>query len=144
VAADRALPNQSINFSLMVHRIHTGENLPSNRPYVVVGFGGSHNDFSEVRYPAMGPTGAPGDTRACAMCHANNSELNFPAGLNPVTDPQGPLNPIQPVSSACTGCHLDIATASHTLVNTTVLGESCAVCHSAGSAYAVDQVHAQY
>ena len=39
----------------------TGENLlADNRPYVVVGFGGSHNDFSEVRYPAMSPTGAPG------------------------------------------------------------------------------------
>jgi OmcA/MtrC family decaheme c-type cytochrome len=144
VPGDRTLPNQGINFNLMVHRIHTGENLPANRPYVVVGFGGSHNDFSDVRYPAMTPTGSAGDTRNCAMCHVNGSQLNLPAGLNPVTDPQGPLNPVQPVTSACTGCHVDIATASHALTNTNVLGESCAVCHGSGSAYAVDQVHAQY
>jgi OmcA/MtrC family decaheme c-type cytochrome len=144
VAADKALPNQGINFNLLVHRIHTGANLPANRPYVVVGFGGSHNDFSDVLYAAMGPTGVAGDTRNCNICHVSNSDLNLPAGLNPVTDPQGPLNPVQPVTSACTGCHVDIATASHALTNTNQLGESCAVCHGAGAAYAVDQVHAQY
>jgi len=65
-------------------------------------------------------------------------------GLNPVTDPQGPINPIQHFSSACTGCHMDMATAAHTLSNTNALGEACNVCHGAGAAYAVDQVHAQY
>jgi OmcA/MtrC family decaheme c-type cytochrome len=128
----------------MVHRIHTGANLPANRPYVVVGFGGSHNDFSGVLYAAMDPKGSSGDTRNCAMCHVNGSELNLPAGLNAVTDPQGPINPVQPITSACTGCHVDTATASHALSNTNQLGESCPVCHSSGSAYAVDQVHAQY
>ncbi len=144
VPADRLLPNQGINFNLLVHRIHTGDNLPANRPYVVVGNGGSHNDFSDVRYPAMSPTGTAGDTRNCAMCHVNSSQLNLPAGLNPVTDPQGPINPVQPITSACTGCHVDIATASHALSNSNILGESCPVCHAAGSVEAVDQVHAQY
>jgi OmcA/MtrC family decaheme c-type cytochrome len=144
VASDKALPNQGIDFDLMVHRIHTGENLPANRPYVVVGFGGSHNDFSDVRYPAMSPTGAPGDTRNCAMCHVNTSQLNLPEGLLPVTDPQGPLNPVQPVTAACTGCHVDIAAASHALTNTNQLGESCTVCHALGRDQAVDKVHAQY
>jgi len=75
VAADKALPPQGINFNLLVHRIHSGENLLATiRPYVVVGFGGSHNDFSEVRYPAMSPQGAPGDRRNCAMCHIGGSE----------------------------------------------------------------------
>jgi hypothetical protein len=81
------------------------------------------------------------------MCHMNSTEQNdlpLMSTLNPVTDPQGPINPIQPISSACTGCHVDTATASHTLANTTSLGEACAVCHSSGAAYAVDQVHAQY
>jgi OmcA/MtrC family decaheme c-type cytochrome len=144
VPADRALPPQGINFNLLVHRIHTGANLPPDRPYVVVGFGGSHNDFSGVLYAAMSPTGSAGDTRNCAMCHVNSSELNLPAGLNPVTDPQGPINPVQPITSACTGCHVDTATASHALSNTNQLGESCPVCHASGSAFAVDQVHAQY
>ena len=144
VAADKALPNQGINFNLMVHRIHKGATLPANRPYVIVGFGGSHNDFSGVLYAAMGPTGVAGDTRNCALCHVGNSQLNLTAAVNPVTDPQGPLNPVQPITSACTGCHVDIATASHALTNTNILGESCPVCHAAGTVEAVDLVHAQY
>jgi OmcA/MtrC family decaheme c-type cytochrome len=144
VAADRAAPPQGINFNLLVHRIHTGENLPEDRPYIVVGFGGSHNDFSEIHYPALSPTGAAGDTRACSMCHVNSSEQKLPIGLNPVTDPQGPLNPVLPVTSACTGCHLELPTASHALANTTQLGESCTVCHSSSAAFSVGKSHAQY
>ena len=142
--ADRALPPQGINFNLLVHRIHFGKNLPANRPYVVVGFGGSHNDFSGTLFPAMSPTGAATDTRYCANCHVNGSEQNLPLGLNAATDPQGPINPIPAISSACSGCHVQIATASHMLANTTSLGESCTVCHAAGTVEAVGQAHAQY
>jgi cytochrome c5 len=122
----------------------------------VVGFGGSHNDFTNPNdtasavlpalFPALSPTGAALDTQNCSLCHVNSTEQNDLAltGLLPVTDPQGPINPVQPFTSACTGCHGDIATASHALSNTTVLGEACNVCHGSGAAYAVDQVHAQY
>jgi len=146
VAADKAAPPQGINFNLLVHRIHTGVNQPSNRPYTVVGFGGSHNDFSGVLFPALSPTGAASDTANCSLCHINSTEQNDLAltGLNAVTDPQGPINPVQPFTSACTGCHMDLPTASHALSNTTSLGEACQVCHGTGGAYAVDQVHAQY
>jgi OmcA/MtrC family decaheme c-type cytochrome len=144
VPADKALPPQGINFNLLVHRIHRGAQLPANRPYVVVGFGGSHNDFSGVLFSAMAPNGQNIDTRNCALCHVASSQLNLTAAVNPVTDPQGPLNPVQPVTSACTGCHADIATASHALSNTNILGESCPVCHAAGAVEAVDMVHAQY
>ena len=145
-AADKALPPQGINLNLLVHRIHYGINLPANRPYVVVGFGGSHNDFSGTLFPAMSPTGAATDTRNCSLCHVNSTEQNdLSLNLNTVTDPQGPINPVQPFTSACTGCHLDIATASHALANTsTALGEACVVCHSSGATFAVDKVHAQY
>jgi OmcA/MtrC family decaheme c-type cytochrome len=144
VAADRSLPPQGINFDLMVHRIHTGENLPADRPYVVVGFGGTHNDFSEVRYPALSPTGTPGDTRNCSNCHVGGSELRLPTGLPAVIDPQGPISPVQRITSACTGCHVALPAVSHSVTNTNQFGESCTVCHAAGSAYAVDKVHAQY
>jgi OmcA/MtrC family decaheme c-type cytochrome len=144
VPADRTQPPQGVNFNLLVHRIHTGENLPPDRPYIVVGYPGHHNDFSHVRYPAFSAQGSPGDTRNCAKCHVNGSELNLPAGLSPVTDPQGPLSPVQPITSACTGCHVSNATLSHAVSNTTQIGESCAVCHESGSAFAVDKVHAQY
>jgi OmcA/MtrC family decaheme c-type cytochrome len=147
VAADKAAPPQGINFNLLVHRIHYGINMQAaNRSYVVVGFGGSHNDFSSTLFPALSPTGAATDTRNCSLCHINSTEqndLNL-TGLNQVMDPQGPVNPNQPFSSACSGCHVTIAEASHMLSNTTVLGEACAVCHTSGAAYAVDQVHAQY
>ena len=143
--ADKAAPPQGINFNLLVHRIHYGINMQAfNRSYVVVGFGGSHNDFSGTLFPALSPTGAATDTRNCSLCHVNGSEQNLPTGLNAVTDPQGPINPIQPVSSACSGCHVDLPAASHMLSNTTSLGEACTVCHSSDAAYAVDKVHAQY
>jgi OmcA/MtrC family decaheme c-type cytochrome len=147
VAADKAAPPQGINFNLLVHRIHDGVNMQaSNRTYIVVGFGGSHNDFSNTLFPGLSPAGAATDLAKCSFCHINSSEQADVTltGLNPVTDPQGPINPIQPISSACSGCHVDLPSASHFLANTTVLGEACAVCHSAGAAYAVDQVHAQY
>jgi OmcA/MtrC family decaheme c-type cytochrome len=157
VAADKALPAQGINFNLLVHRIHYGVNMQTfNRNYTVVGFGGSHNDFTNPNdtasavlatlFPALSPTGAATDTENCSLCHVNSTEQNdlTLTGLNQVVDPQGPVNPNGPISSACSGCHVDLPSASHMLSNTTVLGEACAVCHSSGAAYAVDQVHAQY
>jgi OmcA/MtrC family decaheme c-type cytochrome len=147
VAADKALPPQGINFNMLVHRIHFGPNATADgakNPFIVVGFGGSHNDFSTTLYPALSPTGAAGDTRNCSICHVNNSELNLPTGLNPVVDPQGWINPNQAVAGACSGCHTSKSEASHFLANTTSLGESCTVCHSTGAVEAVDQVHAQY
>ena len=145
VASDKAAPPEGINFNLLVHRIHYGINMQAfKRTYIVVGFGGSQNDFSSTLFPALSPTGEATDTRNCSLCHVNGSEQNLPTGLNAVVDPQGPINPIQPISSACTGCHMDLPTASHALSNTTSLGEACAVCHSSGAAFAVDQVHAQY
>ena len=91
VASDKTEPPQGINFALMVHRIHDGVNVTANggKPYIIVGFRGSHNDFSDVLFPAMSPTGEATDLQNCSMCHANGSEQNLPIGLNPVTDPQG-------------------------------------------------------
>jgi len=146
-AADKALPPQGINFNLLVHRIHFGPNATADgakNPYIVVGFGGSHNDFSTTLYPPFSPAGSAGDTRNCSICHANSSEQNLPLGLNPVVDPQGWINPNQAIAGACGGCHTSKAEASHFLVNTSSLGESCTVCHSPGAVEAVDQVHAQY
>jgi OmcA/MtrC family decaheme c-type cytochrome len=140
-------PPQGINFNLLVHRIHYGINMQAvNRTYIVIGFGASVNNFSSTLFPALTPTGAATDTENCSLCHVNSSEQNdlTLTGLLQVTDPQGPINPVGPFTSACTGCHMDLASASHALSNTTVLGEACSVCHAAGAIEAVDQVHAQY
>ena len=144
-ADDKAAPPQGVNFNLLVHRIHTGENLVAlGRGYTVVGFGGTHNDFSDVQYPAMGPTGATGDTRNCSMCHTGGSEQALPLGRNSVVDPQGPISPVQAITSSCTGCHAATPSAAHALSNTSSLGESCTVCHKTGAQFSVGSVHAQY
>jgi len=145
VAADKAAPPQGINFALMVHRIHDGVNVvpAGGKPYVIVGFGGSHNDFSNVLFPAMSPEGEATYLQNCSMCHTGGSEQKLPIGLNAVTDPQGWINPVQPASSACSGCHVSKPEASHFLGNTTSLGEACNVCHAAGAQFAVDAEHAQ-
>ena len=142
--AERTKPNQGINFNLLIHRIHTGENLKTDgKSYTVIGRNGSINDFTEVRFPLLSPQGSPGDTRNCARCHVGDSQSTS-GGVNTVLDPQGYINPVMPNSSACIGCHVTAAASSHALANTTSIGESCSVCHGAGSAFQVDQVHAQY
>ena len=141
---DKTTPLQSVDFKYMIHRIHTGEDLTAQgATYTIVGFGGSHNDFTEVRYPAFSPAGSAGDRRNCSMCHVNGSEQNLPTGRNMVKNPQAPINPMGPITTACTGCHATMDTASHALANTTTLGESCATCHSAASEFSVSKVHAQ-
>lgn len=144
-AADKALPNQGINFNLLVHRIHDGANQAAdNRNYTVVGFGGSHNDFTDVVFPAMGPTGSTGYLANCSLCHVNGSEQNLPLGKNAVTDPQGPINPNQATGSACTGCHTSLPAAAHVLGSTNSLGEACNVCHGPGADFSVAAEHAHY
>ena len=144
VAADKALPPQAINFALMVHKIHSGVNMAAyGATYIVVGHGGSHNDFSGVLYPAMSPTGSVSDTTICEMCHASGTENNDPIGLLPVVDPQGLENPTPATTSACTSCHLDTASYAHADTNTDAkFGEACSVCHGASGAYSASSVHA--
>jgi OmcA/MtrC family decaheme c-type cytochrome len=141
---ERNKPPQGVNFNLLIHRIHTGKNLKdAGKGYTVIGFGGSTNDFTDVRYPAMTPQGGPGDTRHCAMCHVSDSQT-MPAAIRDVLDPQGFINPVKPVSSSCIGCHVTAPASSHALTNTNEIGESCGICHGPNRTSAVDEVHAQY
>jgi OmcA/MtrC family decaheme c-type cytochrome len=151
VVAQRTLPNQGIDFNLLVHRIHTGTNLAAlGASYTVVGYQGSVNDFSTTLYPAMNPQGNPLDLSNCSMCHVNSSQQTLPVGLNASVNPQGYINPSPAVTTACTGCHADQATASHALANTTSLGEACNVCHTSATTNgitlptAVSNAHAEY
>jgi OmcA/MtrC family decaheme c-type cytochrome len=133
-------PPTSIDFPVLVHRIHQGEaSAPGGQltPFVVYGFGGSKNDFSDVRFP--------GDLRDCAKCHINNSqELPVPAGRINVTNPQAWYSPMGPMTAACTSCHTQKPVAAHTSVNTSPqFGESCDVCHGVNADFSVDKVHAR-
>ena len=150
-AAEKAKPNQSVNFALMIHKIHTGEKMTTdfNTTYTIVGFGGSVNPFNDVRYPVMGPTGTTGDTAKCGMCHVENAttnvytEANFPIGRAPVQDPQGKLSPAAATTSACTACHQNTSALAHALSQTdSKFGESCDVCHGLGTDFDVLKEHA--
>jgi OmcA/MtrC family decaheme c-type cytochrome len=143
-ATDKGTTPQAINLPLMVHKIHTGENMAQfNQTYMIVGYGGSHNDFSDVRYPAMSNTGGVGDTTNCSMCHVNGSEAVLPVGKNNVVDPQGLLNPAPATTSACTACHMNMSAYAHAVTNTnSKFGESCTVCHGTGAEFDVTKVHA--
>ncbi|HEY7387534.1 MAG TPA: OmcA/MtrC family decaheme c-type cytochrome [Bryobacteraceae bacterium] len=161
VPADKAAPPQGINFDYMIHRIHLGADLPTfaRSTYVIVGFGGSHNDFGAafaalpanspipntgVRYPAMDNTGNTQHVAACYMCHVNGSEAVLPIGKNAVTNPSAPLNPAPAVTSACTSCHALNSDFAHAVANTDpTFGESCNICHGTGAAYSATAVHAQ-
>jgi OmcA/MtrC family decaheme c-type cytochrome len=118
---------QSVNMSVQIHSIHRGENLTN--PYVL----GTTN-YQEIRFP--------GDLRACGTCHLPGTYMVENVGAKAmVASPGGFTATTAPISAACQGCHDDIGTASHALANTTVLGESCTACHSAGEAFSVDRVH---
>jgi OmcA/MtrC family decaheme c-type cytochrome len=154
VAPYKTQPAQGINFNLLVHHLHDGVNAATNpngppkNPYIVVGYMGSTNNFSGILFPVMSPAGDATYMQDCSICHTNSSEQNLPIGLNPVQDPQGWIqgatgNPVQPASSACSGCHVSEGESAHFLANTDVLGESCNVCHAAGAQFAVDAVHVQ-
>ena len=127
-------PAQGINFALLIHRIHTGDQL--SREFTVFGFGGSRNPFNEVLFP--------GDRRNCSTCHVNGSEnLPLKETLSNVTDPRGFVNPMGPTMAACTGCHDDRPAAAHAIAQTNAVGESCAVCHGPNADFAVSRVHAR-
>ena len=81
-------PNLPVDFKVMVHKIHRGEELPSvvaGTPYKI-----GNADFSDVVFPQ--------DIRNCTKCHD---------GSNPAT-PQGNNWQTQPSIAACGSCHDNI------------------------------------
>ena len=140
----------TIDFKVLIHKIHRGENL-EQKPYIVYGFGSgspgyTKHDFSEVLFP--------GDLRICESCHVNDSQLipPFPGTalptlrteLDPATATEVPADPPQtaPITSVCTACHDSDADRAHAETQTTPEGaEACAVCHAEGREVAVSVAH---
>jgi OmcA/MtrC family decaheme c-type cytochrome len=119
----------TVDFRVMVHRIHTGEEL--SQPYKL-----GNTVLSEAAYP--------GDRRVCSACHVNGTE-NVPLadGLLAVKDAASPMNPIPPATAACTACHDARAVYAHAASNTNALGESCGTCHGVNGDHSVANSHAR-
>lgn len=128
------LPTESIHMKTMIHKIHTGHELDND--LTIYGFGNVPHNYNEVTYP--------GDRRNCLACHLpGTQQLPLPKGVLPTVAPRDYLNPMQPAAGACLSCHTSQEAASHALLNTSTLGESCRVCHGTTSEFSVDRAHAR-
>ncbi len=157
----------SIDFKRMVHSIHAGGMRET--PFVVVGFQGSVNDFSDIRFPRS--------LRNCLNCHVGDAttghgtyELPLAAAVlgstvdtrsTQATSTTGRIvdvNPfndlkITPTAAACSGCHDESEVRSHMIrmggasfattqdtIGTTVR-ERCVNCHGSGKERDVRKEH---
>jgi OmcA/MtrC family decaheme c-type cytochrome len=131
VRADEAMPPTTIDFKVMIHKIHLGEE--GGEPYIIYGYRGSVNDFGNVLYPA--------DLRDCDKCHVNDSYLlPLDSGVLGTTVKQEGevVSYTPPMTSACLSCHPSDADAAHTEIMTSSVGvESCPVCHGVGAEFAM-------
>ncbi len=75
----------TVDFKVMVHKIHYGSNLPD--AYIIWGFGNSEHNYSDLLYPQ--------DILNCRKCHD---------GADPPT-PDGDNWKNVPSEAACTACH---------------------------------------
>ena len=128
----KLLPAEGIDFSLLIHRIHAGDQ--QIRDYTIYGFGNTPNNYNDITFPAP--------LNSCTLCHVDGA-WNVPvAAVLDKVDPRGLMNPVKPATAACTGCHTSVDAASHALANTSTIGESCGVCHGVGKEFDVNKVHA--
>ena len=109
----------TVDFKVMVHKIHMGENLPSvqaGTPYQIIGFQQSVNDYSTVAFPQ--------DIRNCATCHGAASADATPPS-------QGPNWYTYPNRAACQSCHDDVnfATGENHPAGAFADDSACASCH---------------
>jgi OmcA/MtrC family decaheme c-type cytochrome len=141
----------TIDFKVMIHKIHRGEEL-EQQPYIIYGFGLPPANFTKHNF---GEVLFPGDLRICSACHVDNSQLipPFPGTalptlrtrLDPSTGNPVPADPPQtePITAVCTSCHDSEDALAHAETNTAPDGgEACAVCHSEGRAFPVSRLHA--
>lgn len=122
----------TLDFKVMIHKIHRGATLPSvvaGGEYAIWGFRDTKHDYSKVVWPQ--------DIRNCRTCHNE-------------TDPQTPdaENWLKtPTMEACGSCHDDVnfgTGANHSAANIVVASNAdCTSCHSDGGLIGrIDTSHA--
>jgi len=121
----------TLDFKVMIHKIHRGRSLPSVQnggEYAIWGFGDSKHDYSKAVWPQ--------DIRNCRTCHDENDPETPNAG-NWLS---------APTMEACGSCHDDVDFATgknHSTFNIVVTtNASCTLCHRAGGFLGgIDQSH---
>jgi len=114
----------TVDFKVMIHKIHDGANLPSVKagtPYQIIGFGQAVNDFSTVKFPIGN------EVTNCAFCHE---------GTNPAAKPtQAAVWYTNPTRAACGSCHDDIdwVTGKNHVAGPQLDDNTCASCHTPDS-----------
>ncbi|MGA7614159.1 MAG: OmcA/MtrC family decaheme c-type cytochrome [Thermoanaerobaculia bacterium] len=108
----------SVDFKVMIHKIHAGENLPSvqaGTPYQIIGFQQSVHDFSTVAFPQ--------DLRNCSTCHQGHDPKDVPT--------QSQVWYTEPSRAACGACHDDInwSTGANHPGGAQMNDEACSRCH---------------
>jgi OmcA/MtrC family decaheme c-type cytochrome len=150
---------ESVDFKRLVHGIYAGGFRKT--PLVIIGFRGSVNDFSHVRFPAK--------LRDCVKCHIDangqgtfelrqvsklGSTITSSFLLNPIpgsvdVNPANDLK-ISPIAAACSACHDSKEVKEHMkargawfgVVQSVLEGkEQCAKCHGPGQYKDVRRVH---
>ena len=108
----------TVDFKVMIHKIHDGDNLPSVKagtPYQIIGFGQGVNDFSTVAFPQ--------DIRNCQNCHEGTDPSAKPA--------QAMVYLTNPSRAACGSCHDDVNfdTGENHAGGVEKDDSNCATCH---------------
>lgn len=132
---------ESVSFQRLIHRIHSGEELTQD--FTIYGFGGTPNNFNEVRFPGV--------INDCSKCHVNTAAFSLPVATSaaPVTTLRDYFSPQGPGTAACLGCHDNKDAAAHAFLNTVTFpgstnpSEACATCHGTGKDWDAAKVHAQ-
>jgi len=110
----------TVDFKVMIHKIHYSEHLPSveaGGEYAIWGFRDTKHDYSDVTYPQ--------DVRNCTKCH-DPADAATPDADNFAT---------APTAEACGSCHDDVnfvTGENHSDASLAATNAECTGCHMEG------------